>query len=253
MNNNILRTNTKGLGKSTPLNQRAEWYRWNDLITYIFSRKNNFPKNLKILDVGCGDCLLAKYIYDKNVELGSPKKIYYVGLDSYRPYKKSPYLIDGKIIIGDLKKITTLFTKKSFDIAVASEIIEHIDETDDLIINIRKVLKPNGVLYLTTPNLACWHSRILLMFGILPLPMEVSNVRGGFGKGLIHKLYSGGLENETVHHIRCFTLSALLDFIKFHQYVLYQVRGGAYSRFTNVIFSHLPALAPVIKLICFNK
>lgn len=244
------RYNRHGLGKITPLNKRAEWYRWNDIIDYLFAPERKFQRKIKILDVGCGDGLLAKYLNDRNETLDKPYKIEYYGLDNYKSYTKSKYLANSKFILGDIGNMESLFDENYFDVVIASEVIEHIDETDKLIINIRRILKPEGFLYLTTPNLACWHARLFLLFGYLPLPMEVSNIRSGFGKGKLNYLYSGEYEHETVHHIRCFTLGALKEFLFFHGYRIVQLNGGAYGYLTNRFFRNLVNFSPVIKLIC---
>lgn len=244
------RKNTHGLGKNTPLQHRSEYYRWDDLVRYIV--KYGSTSSINILDIGCGDGLLAKYIHDVNSVLDAPLNIKYFGLDNYSGYKNSEYLKSSSFILGDLSKLDKLFPRNKFDVVVASEVIEHIDKTDDLVINIKKILKPKGILYLTTPNLSCWHSRLLLALGYLPLPMEVSNLRGGFGKGILNHFYSGEYELDTVHHIRCFTLGALRDFIKFHKYTIIQLHGGAYNPLMNTIFRFIPGLSPVLKLVCVN-
>jgi SAM-dependent methyltransferase/GT2 family glycosyltransferase len=40
----------------------------------------------------------------------------------------------------------------SFDVAVCFELLEHIEEQDELLVEIKRLLKPNGILILSTPN-----------------------------------------------------------------------------------------------------
>lgn len=60
------------------------------------------------------------------------------------------------------------FEKNSFDVVIAGEIVEHTFD-DVLFINeCHRILKENGVLLLTTPNLISLKNRILMLFGYNP-------------------------------------------------------------------------------------
>lgn len=56
-----------------------------------------------------------------------------------------------------------------FDIITLLDVIEHVVETDDLLLILRDLLSETGKLVLTTPNLAYWWSRVRLAFGKIPL------------------------------------------------------------------------------------
>ncbi len=47
------------------------------------------------------------------------------------------------------------FKDNSFDVVVASEVIEHIQNKPEMCLEINRVLKENGILILTTPNKTC--------------------------------------------------------------------------------------------------
>ncbi len=57
---------------------------------------------------------------------------------------------------------------ESFDLVVAGEIIEHIYHAKNLLKEISRILKPNGHLILTTPNICSLANRIKMIFGKLP-------------------------------------------------------------------------------------
>ena len=96
-----------------------------------------------ILDVGCGRSSSLM-----SVEKGS----YRVGLDFYAPYiRKSRILsIHDDYVLGDVRALP--FKSKSFDCAVATEILEHLDKHDGLIMikEIERVVKKK--ILMTTPN-----------------------------------------------------------------------------------------------------
>ena len=60
----------------------------------------------------------------------------------------------------------------TFDAVVAGEVIEHVIDTDYLLSEIARVLRPNGVLVITTPNLASFENRIRLLLGRYPMWMD---------------------------------------------------------------------------------
>lgn len=230
--------------------QEGAEYRWDDLIELIFD-KNTFPnKKMKILDVGCGEGKLGHFIARANVSRGKPLEIEYIGLDIWPKYRKTVTSFGGKFVCADLMDLPKEFPGQYFDLIIACEIIEHVDETDLFIKTLKKQLKPKGRIYLTTPNLASWHSRLMLLFGYLPLQMEVSNVDSRFGHGFMHPFYYGVGNNRALHHIRCFTLGALKDFLVFHKIAIVQIRGGGYTTMQNLFFKYLPGLSAVFKVIC---
>tara|TARA_X000000950_G_scaffold289458_2_gene413720 strand:+ start:5551 stop:6216 length:666 start_codon:yes stop_codon:yes gene_type:complete len=104
--------------------------------TFIFLIENfynfNFLKrNYKIFDAGCGDKYLLNIFESKGYE--------YTGLD-----------------INDLNfcndKID--FKDNRFDFVICLAVIEHIKDPSLFLSEILRILKPNGIFYLTTPN---WH------------------------------------------------------------------------------------------------
>ena len=87
------------------------------------------------------------------------------------------------------------FNDKSFDVVVASEIIEHIYDTDKLLQEFNRILKDNGFLVITTPNLASLARRLRLLVGISPqIDIGIINEYG---------------DDLSVGHIRYFTFNTL--------------------------------------------
>jgi len=54
-----------------------------------------------------------------------------------------------------------------FDAVVMLEVIEHIVNAEHLLSEVRRVLKPGGVLVLSTPNFAWWYNRLRILSGRL--------------------------------------------------------------------------------------
>ncbi len=70
----------------------------------------------------------------------------------------------------------------SADLVIALEVIEHLFDTDLFLSEIHRVLKPKGILILSTPNLASLPNRLRLLFGGYPKYLEYSRA----GAGHIH-------------------------------------------------------------------
>lgn len=73
---------------------------------------------------------------------------------------------DGRITLlqGDVSHLSV--HDDSFDIAVATAIIEHISEPERMLEEVKRVLKPNGLLILTAPDPFWEH--IAIIAGHLP-------------------------------------------------------------------------------------
>lgn len=60
------------------------------------------------------------------------------------------------------------FDGQQFDIVFAGEVIEHIIDDKQFLKNIYSIIKPNGILCLTTPNLFFLVNRLIFPFGRMP-------------------------------------------------------------------------------------
>ena len=101
-----------------------------------------------VLDVGCGDGLLLS-LCENVVEK--------YGLDIFD--KK---LYDDKAIIYVKHDVTEGFPYESakFDVVHSSELIEHVQDTKFFLKECNRVLKPEGRLIISTPNLHYWRNII---------------------------------------------------------------------------------------------
>ena len=95
--------------------------------------------NGKILDVGCGQKPYEKMFRSSQyigLEIDSPEN---------RQNKKADYFYNGT---------TFPFQDSEFDSIIANEVFEHVFNPADFLIEINRVLKPEGLLLMTVPF--CW-------------------------------------------------------------------------------------------------
>ena len=57
---------------------------------------------------------------------------------------------------------------RSFDLVVATDIIEHLIDTDRFLQDIQAMIKSEGHVIITTPNLGWWLNRLRLLSGKVP-------------------------------------------------------------------------------------
>jgi len=176
----------------------------------IIKLLNGFQGTL--LDVGCGDAIISIQLKEalgceiKAVELidENVKKALEKGIDTIKV---------------DLNKEKLPFENNSFEGVFAGEILEHVVDSDGLLLEIKRVLKKNGVLILTVPNIANWYNRLIMMFGYLPLYVE-SGSRASYGTPF----------GEINGHVKAFTKRSLIQMVKANGFEVETVQGSGYSR-----------------------
>lgn len=134
-----------------------------------------------ILDIGCG-------VYPAFLE--SMDRFKRFGIDRQRP--GAPEWLD--FTVHDLDKAEVLpFEDGSFDAVSALALIEHLPSgaTERLMQEVRRVLKENGLLVITTP--AYWTDRILRILAVLNLVsrQEIEEHKNLFSERSLKALLSG--------------------------------------------------------------
>ena len=120
-------------------------------VSRITEEKNLYPLlNLKCIDIGCGGGILAerlKRLGGNVTGIDISKKAIKVATDHA---KKS------KLDIHYECNSTSSFLKKNkrikFDIVIASEVIEHVENRLKFLSDLSKIVKDNGLVILTTLN-----------------------------------------------------------------------------------------------------
>jgi spore maturation protein CgeB/2-polyprenyl-3-methyl-5-hydroxy-6-metoxy-1,4-benzoquinol methylase len=115
-----------------------------DLIEGYFDSNLRYPKG-KLLDIGCssGNFLLEaklRYWDVQGIEIS----------DKAASYGRNNYGLD--IQTGVLTR--SCFGKESFDVVTAWDVLEHISNPKEFLLNVRNILKNDGLFFLSTPNIS---------------------------------------------------------------------------------------------------
>jgi 2-polyprenyl-3-methyl-5-hydroxy-6-metoxy-1,4-benzoquinol methylase len=110
--------------------------------------------SLRVLDVGCGDALplyiLNSFKYE-NVRF-SFNGVDISSLDIYFAKRLKLMLKAYNFTFAMGKAEDLPYQKSTFDIVICSEVLEHLVCPEDCIKEIRRVLKDDGVAFISTPN-----------------------------------------------------------------------------------------------------
>jgi SAM-dependent methyltransferase len=183
-------------------------------------------KSRTVLDIGCGDGTAAATA----APLLTGHRV--IGVDWSQDALKRARTHLTYTIRGELTGVGLPFTAASADAVLFSEVIEHLVDPDAALDEIRRVLRPGGHLMLSTPNLAAWYNRALLLAGVQPVFSEVS-LRG------IH----GRPGREVVGHLRLYTARALREFVAASGFEVVRLEGAPFHGVPR-------ALRPLDRLAC---
>lgn len=111
-----------------------------------YSIVNEYIENKIVLDIACGEG------YGSNIMSETAEFVYGVDIDketielATQKYKKQ----NLKYLSGDATKIP--LEDNSVDIVISFETIEHHDQHEKMMEEIKRVLKPNGLMIISTPD-----------------------------------------------------------------------------------------------------
>jgi ubiquinone/menaquinone biosynthesis C-methylase UbiE len=197
---------------------------------------------LKILDVGCGDggfvVRFKKFceVWGLDISRIAVKKALNAGVNAY---------------VVDVSSQRLPFPDRFFDIVYMGDVIEHLVNPDFAVEEVARIIKTDGYMVLSTPNLASWLNRLILLFGMQPLFSEVSTLRQ-FGRFKGRTAFSVG-------HLRLFTYRALKEFLEYYGFKVLKFVGAPCMGLPKMLswidqtFSKIPSLSSIVVVVCVRK
>lgn len=120
-----------------------EKYAWEKKRAAVYEAlRSHAKRRIRLLDVGC----------DTGAELTKYSEILkgeFVGLD-IELHLLSENKHKTNFLIGDARRLP--FKDQTFDVVIATEVIEHFEEGEVFVKDIKRILTKDGIFILTTPN-----------------------------------------------------------------------------------------------------
>jgi len=174
--------------------------------------------DLKVLDLGCADGEMFKDF---------AQKTQFYGVDISESFLKKAEKNGYKTCLMDVEKSALPFTDGFFDIVITGETIEHVVDTDWFMCELNRVLRKDGNMIISIPNINQWISVFMMLLADLP-PRYSARFRAA--------------------HVRDFTFKTMKRCIKEFGFTIKKRQGtGIFLPFiSRNIFAGLTKLVPRI-------
>jgi 2-polyprenyl-3-methyl-5-hydroxy-6-metoxy-1,4-benzoquinol methylase len=196
----------------------------------------------KILDVGCADGVItAKIGHSTGAEM--------YGVDINKTALDVAKKNGIKTRQCNIEKDGLPFADSFFDAVFCGDVVEHVFDTEMLLSEVRRVLRPEGFIVMSVPNVAAWYNRIIINLGFLPVWIE---------SGSTHSVGTPFIKTS-MGHVKAFTkrsaagLLSIMGFRVLHitgspvfTYDKYNPTLGGIWNGADRVFSKFPSLSSLI-------
>lgn len=158
-----------------------------------YSRQRRWPALFKIndgcqiLDIGCGKGRLGSFLKQQ-----FSSKV--TGIEIYQEYADEAAKCLDEVLCGNIEELNLSAFENQFDHVIFSDSLEHLLDPESALLKAKSMLKPDGALLLSIPNIRNFRVTMpLVLFGRFEYQDE-------------------GLLDRT--HLRFFTLSSITNLLQ---------------------------------------
>lgn len=116
-------------------------------VRYMYLFDNNFNVSDRVLEIGCGSGVLSSALVMDGCKVTAVEVKRTTLTKAKEHFAKLGVPIDFQCTVGENISVDD----GTFDVAFATEVLEHIRDLDRFSTELHRVLKPGGLFYLTTP------------------------------------------------------------------------------------------------------
>ncbi len=115
------------------------------------------PDGSRVLDVGCSTGYLARPLVERGCSV--------VGIELSEEAAQGAREVCEDVLVGDVEELELPFADASLDVILCGDLIEHLRDPRRFLERVRPLLRRDGLLVLSTPNVANWAIRLGLLAG----------------------------------------------------------------------------------------
>lgn len=172
-----------------------------------------------MLDVGCYDGEVTMRV----AHAAGARRV--AGVELLEEHAKVARARGVDVTIGDLERPLP-YGDGEFELVHANQVIEHLRNTDLFLRETRRVCSPDGIVVISTNNLASWHNVVTLSVGLQPMPVHVSDeVHVG---NPLNPRSAVAHEDRGQTHLRLFVGRALVELAEHHGLELVELTTSGY-------------------------
>jgi SAM-dependent methyltransferase len=161
----IYRKNSS-LVRSTGLDQDSAIKIYEKYISFIVLSTKELQTKGKLLDVGCGSAWSSYFLSQKGYEV--------TGIDLNYESFECPK--SSSLTLLEASALDLPFDNNEFDVVASNQAIEHMPDPEKALLEMIRVLKPNGMLCIVAPNLLSIGDFILALTKYMWLNKKISNI-----------------------------------------------------------------------------
>ena len=158
-----------------------------------------------------------------------------VSAETFTQFETERHIIEGatdlaeqaRLELGNLVQVhNCLFSEfqpsEKFDLVLATNVFEHVEDTNDLFNSIKQWLKHGGICIITVPNSESFHRKIAVEMGLQESTKTLSD------------------RDKIVGHLRVYDLAQISDEIRRSSFKILKIEGMVLKFLSNSLQKQLP-------------
>jgi len=123
------------------------------MLENLLKQMNKDNKSFSIIDLGCGDGRLLYALHISGL-LHNAKRVVGVDISKERIERMKKILPFAEAVVADVTDLKEI-ADSAFDIAISTQVIEHVSDDVKMLREVRRILKAGGYLYISTVVKKC--------------------------------------------------------------------------------------------------